>query len=244
MHVSEEITDSNAFGRTVLQVRDVDASVDFQAFERECIQQYNPFYVYAKVRIEDLEQVHYLEKNGFNFVEYQLRMTKHLPRKPFDVSMFDGFVEMVEVSKNEDIEPILQMADEIFDIDRIYVDPLMSHDLARKRYRAYLKKSQQSDKENFFKFVDKTNGKLIGFHTHLQTDDKTIVHFLGGNAKEYQASGSAFATEYLLFNNYISKGIRKVVTHISGCNYRIFNFEFKTMDFKAEQGFAILRKVY
>ena len=243
MIVQREEIDSQAFGRTVLQIKNIHCQDDFRELEKEYQEIHNPLYVYAKIEIERIPEIHFLEEHGFCFMEYHLRMSKKLPQKLYDTS-FDDVVVMQEVLPEENIDSILEMAGSIFKTDRIYIDPRMGKDLAQKRYRAYIQKSHQSSEEKLLKFYDKRTQELISFHTHKQIDNKTVLYFLGGIATKYQGTGACFACEYHLFNYSIQHGIKKIITHISGSNYPIINFEFKTMDFKPEQAFIVLRKIY
>ncbi len=244
MIVQKEEIDSQAFEQSVLQIKDIDCHEDFVGLEREYQEKYHPLYVYAKVEIEKIPEIHFLERHGFCFIEYQLRMTKKLPQKLYDTTLFDDVVAMEEVLPEENIEPILELADTIFKTDRIYIDYMMGKEFAQKRYRAYIQKSQQSPEEQLVRFFDKRTQDLISFHTHKQINPTTVIHFLGGVAPKYQCTGACFACEYHLFNHFIKQGIKKIITHISGSNYPIMNFEFKTIDFKPEQAFVVLRKIY
>ncbi|NUM33246.1 MAG: hypothetical protein HUU50_01760 [Candidatus Brocadiae bacterium] len=243
MIFQKEPIDSEVFGFNVLQIKDIHCQDNFQEIEKEYQKKHNPFYVYAKIEIEKIPEIHFLEDHGFRFMEYQMRMSKKLPQKLYDTS-FDDVVIMEKVLAQENIDSILSLADTIFTNDRIYIDPYMGKELSQKRYRAYIQKSHQSSEEELVKFYDKRTQNIISFHTHKSIDNKTILHFLGGVAPEYQGTGACFACEYSLFNSFIQRGIKKIITHISGSNYPIMNFEFKTMDFKPEQAFIVLRKIY
>lgn len=241
--VLEEI-DSQVFGRNILQIREPEQHPDFGSFEIGYLNEYAPFYAYVKTPAEDLALIHYFEDQGFRFVEFQLLMTKRLPRKKYDTAMIDGILSLKEIGPEEDIEPILELADDIFDVDRVYCDPVIGPDLAKKRYRAYIRKSWQSPKERVIKGYDLRNNNLVSFHTHLRTGPADMLHFLGGTSRPYQASGAAVILQKMMFNNWIDEGLKNITTHISLSNYKIMESEYKALDFKPRQSYAVLRKIY
>jgi hypothetical protein len=239
----EEI-DSLAFGRNVLRLEEPKAQADFRGFEKEYLAAWTPFYVHVKIPAEEPALIHYFEDQGFRFVEFQLRMTKRLPRRKYDLSFFEGAIAAEEAGPTEDIEPILQLADDIFENDRISRDPRLGRAPARRRYRLYIEKSWRAADEHLLKFYDPRSRELTGFHTHKLTDGATMLHFLGGLARKHWNSGLIFGHELMMYNRWIDLGVRKMVTHISMSNYRTLESGYKAHDFKAEQAFAVLRKLY
>ena len=244
MNVILEELDSKAFGRNVLKINAPEAVADFKAFEQEQILSQSPYYVYVKIPAESLNLIHYFEEFGFRFVEFQLEMNKRLPSKKYDTSMFDNIFRLEEVGPDDDIESTLQLSDEIFDIDRIYLDPTLDTTLAKRRYRLYITNSWQSPLERLVICTDMRDNSLIGFHTHKKLPPDAMIHFLGGVAASRKGSGATIGFERMLFNNWIGEGIKKVTTHISLSNYKIMEAEYKAFDFKARQSCAVLRKIY
>lgn len=244
MTVVLEELDSQAFGRNVLKINYPQKVADFEAFERRHIWPQSPFYVYLKIPAESLGLIHYFEDQGFRLAEFQLEMVKRLPLKKYDTSMFDSIFQMETLGPDQDLEPVLQLADSIFDVDRIFVDPELEVGWARRRYRLYITKSWQSPQERLVVCRDKRDGNLIGFHTHTKRADGSMLHFLGGVAASVQGLGATIGFERMLFNSWIDEGIRKVTTHISLSNYKIMEAEYKAFDFKAKQSSAVLRKIY
>ena len=78
MEYIKENLDSVAFGKSILKIENIDISVNFNDFEDRYIKEYSPLYVYARIPIEDLQKIHYLENCGFNYVETQFKMKKRL----------------------------------------------------------------------------------------------------------------------------------------------------------------------
>ena len=244
MKVQIEELDSQAFGRNVLQIIDPEVDGGFPLFERQYLAEHNPVYVYARIPSERLDLIHFFEAQGFRFMEFQLRMSKRLPGRKFDTAMFDSVLGMEVLGPSGDIEPILRLADDIFDQDRIFLDPLLDSEIARKRYRLYITKSWLAEDEEVLRFFDKRNGRLVSFHTHKYIDGQLVLTFLGGHAREYQGSGIGLGCAFNYFNHWIGKGCRRVRTHVSMAHGRALETEYKGHDYKAEQTFALLRKIY
>lgn len=243
MRVVLEDLDSQAFERNVLQIKEPEARPDFAAFEAGYLAAYRPGYVYVKIPADSIGLIHYFEDQAFRFVEFQLEMTKRLSRK-YDTALFDGSLGFSEVGPDEDVEPVLRLADEIFTVDRIFRDPELDPELAKRRYRLYITKSWRSPDERLLKCLDLRHGRLMGFHTHKKESPTSMLHFLGGLTEEFRATGASLGFERIMFNNWIDEGIKKVTTHISLSNFNVMEAEYKAFDFKPRQAYAVLRKIY
>lgn len=240
--IKEEI-DSLAFGSSVLKIEDIDININFKNFENSYIKQHNPIYVYARINIEDLESIHYLEKEGFNYVETQYKITKKLFKKE-DLSIFNNEYELIKVSNSNDLPLIYSLSDRIMKIDRIYQDKKFDTSIAQKRYHLYINKSFTSKNENVFITRYIPTNEIIGFHTNLMIDSKNILFFIGGILPEYHNTGACFAHSYLIYNYLYECGFKNITTHISAANYNIINLEMRTLGFKPKQAYIILRKIY
>ena len=78
MNISLEQIDSIAFGQNVLKLSDVDENINYSEFEKDYINRYNPRYIYTKISTDDISKIHYLESNGFEFIECQLELFKRI----------------------------------------------------------------------------------------------------------------------------------------------------------------------
>ena len=245
MRARREELDSQAFGRPVLRLDDPEPAPDFADFEAAYLEAWSPVYVYVKIPAEDLPLIHFFENQGFRFMEFQLRMSRRLPRTPFDTSFFDKVLGMEALGPADDLAPILELADEIFTVDRIYLDPLLpGKDLARRRYRLYITQSWRAADEEVLKFFDRRDGRLVSFHTHKYLGDGQVLTFLGGHAPAYQGSGLGRGCTLNYFNHWIGRGVRRVRTHISLAHHKGLEVEYKGDDYKPERSFAVLRKLY
>lgn len=243
MKIIKELLDSQAFGASVLKIIDIETQIDFSQFEADYLNQYDPRYVYARLEIEALDKIHYLEDHGFRFMETQFKMTKRLTRlenmKPFDNHFF-----LEKVTNERELPQIYTMCDQIMKVDRIFIDQQINPEIARQRYYLYIEKSFKAENENLFKTIYQPAGQTIGFHTNMLIDKKNVLFFIGGILPEFRNSGASFAHEYLIFNYLFNQGFKNITTHISAANYNIINFEMRTVGFKPKQTYVVLRKIY
>lgn len=242
MQVIKEDLDSIAFGSSILKIDEIDLTINFKDFEKKYIDDFNPLYVYSKVPIEELEKIHYLENNGFNFVETQFKMIKRL-FKMEDMTLFHGEYEL-ELAKESDLPLLHSLSDKILQVDRMLIDPKLNNKDAQKRYHLYIDKSYYTEDENLFKLVHIPTQSIVGFHSDKIIDSKNILFFIGGIVPEYHNTGANFALEYAVFNYFYERGFKSITTHIGAHNYKIINFEMRTVGFKPKQTYVILRKVF
>ena len=243
MEYIKENLDSVAFGKNILKIENIDISVNFNDFEDRYIKEYSPLYVYARIPIEDLQKIHYLENCGFNYVETQFKMKKRLSKLE-DMSIFNDEYLYTPVTNVNEIPYICEISDKIMNVDRMILDEKLEKKSAQKRYHLYIKKSFENKEEHLYKFIYKPTNEVIGYHTEKLIDDNNILFYIGGIVPEYQKTGATFALEYSVFNNLYLSGFKKIITHISAANYNIINFEMRTVGFKPIQTYVILRKVY
>lgn len=244
MNISLEQIDSIAFGQNVLKLLDIDDSVKYSEFEKNYISEYNPRYVYTKIKADDISKIHYLESNGFEFIECQIELFKRIT-KLYDTSIFDESITVEQVCNRQDLDVIYKVSDSAFNnIDRIYVDEKIDNAIAKKRYHLYLKNSFEKSNQRLDKLVDNKLNKIIGFHSLLYKDERSVLLLLGGILPEYQSSGINYALDFNIYNDLYKSGHKNITTHISAKNIKIMNYLTKVLDFKFKNSCIVLRKVY
>jgi len=234
--------DSAAFGRNFLEIRNFSCNADFSEFEQEYVKRFNPYYVAVKIPVENLEEIHFLEKSGFSFIEIQIRETLRLKR-PFTSNAFSPY--KIELVTNEtDLNSVLDIASNTFRHDRFTMDPMIQDDFSGMRYSLLVRQSFEKENESVYKFFNSNTGEIIGFKTHKILSDDEALMFLGGVVEKYKRSPLPAISGYLELNELYEKGIRKITTHISGSNYGVLNLEVKEFGYKVAMFFTVLRKIY
>ena len=245
MHVLKEEIDSLIFGKNVLKLDEIDLSVDFQKFEKDYKEEYDPKYVYTKLPVTDIDKIHFLENNGFEFIECQLQLFKRLTHL-YDTSIYekDMLLKLEEVDSENDLEEIQQISDITFDVDRIYIDSKLDKELAKKRYHLYIRNSLLEKNQRLDKLVDINNDRIIGFHTLMYKNNDAVLVLLGAVSPDYQKTGANNVLDRYLYNELFRLGRKNITTHISARNIKVLNYVQKILEFKIRQTFIVLRKIY
>ncbi len=241
MKIEHIEADSRVFGRNVLSIEDFDSARDFSLFERQYVNEFHPVYVSCKIPLERVADAHVLERHGFSLIECQIRSFVRL-RKPFDVSSYK--YDFSQVTREEDLEDVLEIAASTFTHDRLKMDPELPPELSGRRYREYVMASFRAPNEAVYRLVDQATRRVVAFKTHRYQNDTEVLFLLGGVHPELKNVGIGLINEYFEFNELIRKGIKRGITHISACNYPVFNLEIADLGFRVLQVFAVLRKLY
>ena len=242
MNVEPIHIDSQVLGRCVLSLQELNPSLPFKDFETAYLKEHDPGYVYCKVPLERMPDVHFLESQGFNLIECQIKFSVKL-LKPYDLNPFQGYI-YEPVEREEDLEVVLGIAAETFTHDRWRVDPLLAPRLAGERYKAYVRNSFIDNKERLFLLRDKRSRSPVAFRTHRMISDKEVLFLLGGVDPRFKNMGLGLISEFNEFNELISQGCQKGTTHISAANYPIFNLDMNRSGFRVVTTFAVMRKLY
>ena len=147
-------------------------------------------YVCVKMPVGNLKMLHALEDDGFRFLETQFSLMDRF--KADDIidmcEKADERIEYVVVEKNEEAweRVISKVVPEMFDTDRISLDPMLGPEIACTRYRNWMRDLfKDSRSELCVMLVD---GKEIAFGLYIM--DGGIRHgILGGNFPEFKNTG-------------------------------------------------------
>jgi hypothetical protein len=234
--------DAAVYGRNFLEIQNFSYDLNFSEFEQEYVEKFKPYYVAVKIPVENLEEIHFLERLGFCFIEIQIRETLKLKR-PFTSNAFSPYKIEIVTSKS-DLNAILDIASNTFRHDRFTMDPMIPDGFSGMRYRLLVRRSFDQENEFVYKFFNGETGEILGFKTHKIISDDEALMFLGGIVEKYKRSPLPAINGYLELNELYEKGIRKVTTHISGSNYGVLNLEVKEFGYKVARVFTVLRKIY
>jgi hypothetical protein len=224
----------------VLAIEQFSPETDFATFERAYVEKYKPVYVSCRIRVEDIADVHRLEGHGFRTIECQIRSTIRLTR-PFDTHQYPYAYE--QVTSEEALAGVLDIAARTFVHDRLSVDPLVGPKVSGERYRQYVLKSFRASDEAVYRLVARETGKTLTFKTHRYVGNSGVLFLLGGVHPDYKTLGLGPVTEYFDFNGLLDRGIRQCTTHTSAANYPVFNLIIG-LGFRVAAVFTVLRKIY
>ena len=243
MHIARNDIDSRIMGDTVADIVDFSADENFEAFEKRYLSELDPRYVVCKIPLENLKAVHQLEAAGFRFLEFQIRSTLRLPKqKKYNTKGFPYAYEPVETQS--ELGEVVEIAGTTFTEARYRLDPDLASEKGGDYYRFYTRRSFEQEDELIHKLYNVESKEIVGFNTCKIIGEKDVQLFLAGVKAEYKNAGLGTILNYYVFNDFIDRGIRNIVTHQSGINYPILNVELGHFNFRVVQGFAVLRKLY
>jgi hypothetical protein len=186
----------------------------------------------AKVPIKKVPLVHFLEDNGFRFMESQVDIYKKLSDGWTLSGPIRKFIDQTTVSRIESREQLDSVLNEIgegmFDTDRISLDPCFNLDIASTRYRNWICDEFVREGTELYELI--YDGSRAGFFAMKGMDSSKPYLMLGGVYNKYKGMGlGACIIERQL---YIcsGRGKKAVVTKISSNNvdilkiYSMFGF--------------------
>ncbi len=130
MEIIKNEIDSMVTGKQCLDLTDFSKNIDFNEFENAYIKREKPFYVLCRIPVEEISNVHAIESCGFHFIEVQSKMTHKIKKKYPSLKQY----EFTEVTSEDDLKKVQEIAATTFVDDRFIIDPLLDSEFACKRY--------------------------------------------------------------------------------------------------------------
>lgn len=233
--------DTDVLGASVLSIEEFDPGVDFARFEQAYVASHRPIYALCKVPMERVADIHQLERNGFELIECQLRLSINLLASG---KAMPHPYEFERVATEEELKGVLDIAGDTFERDRFSVDPLVPGNASGDRYRRYVERSYRSQDEAVYRLYDPAAGTTVAFKTHRYLPGGEALLLLGGVHRAYLRLGLGVINTYAEFAELRRLGIKKGTTHVSAANYQILNLEIGRLGFRVVATFAVMRKIY
>ena len=151
-------------------------------------------YVCVKMPVGNLKMLHALEDDGFRFLETQLSLMDRFKADDM-LGLFekqDAQIAFVTVEKDKGAweRVISKVVPEMFDTDRISLDPLLGPEIACKRYKNWMRDLFSDPRSELGVML--LDGKEIAFGLDI-VEDNTRHGILGGNFPEFKNSGYGMA---------------------------------------------------
>lgn len=246
MVIKHNEIDSKIFNYNILDIHEYEVGEDFYSVEADYIEKYSPIYVLCKVKSNDLPVIHEMCKNGFSYIEFQIKYKHELDDKAF---LQNPDIIFYEVKNLSDLEKAKDIASKTFTIDRIFIDTefksLFSYDISAERYNQYVSNSYYNENEKVYLVEHKKDG-VIGFFTMFYPDNKndSAILFLIGLRNSFKGKdyGKYAISSYMkaAFDN----GYRSVISNLSGINIPMMNVEINKCKAKVIDTYVVLRKIY
>lgn len=149
-------------------------------------------YVTLKMPVGDLKALHALEDDGFRFMETQFHTADYFEPKetPDEAADLMKNAERTVIPKDRaEWERIIsKITPDMFDTDRISLDPLLGKEMACKRYQNWCR--DLFDNPNSWMWVMKVDGQEVSFGLNVRDAEKqTDDGILGGVFAEFKNEG-------------------------------------------------------
>ena len=245
MYCRLDSIDSEILGNTCLEIINFDSTVDFEIFEKQYLDEYNPFYVICRLEATDVYSIHKLESCGFKFIEFSLKYS-NTPRN------YDNDLLQTEYwyckAKKEDMNNIVSIANNTFKNDRIRVDKelcsMYNFDVACYRYESYLNRSYYESNQSICKIYNKLTHEIIGFFSYKKNDDNSALFLLGGISDHYKGKGLGNIYVKSYHSQLFHDDIAIFFSSMSGGNIPIINLNIKKYQGRIDNTYVVLRKLY
>jgi nitrogen regulatory protein PII-like uncharacterized protein len=179
-------------------------------------------YIVAKVPIKQISLVHKLENSKFFFVESQfdlikkINSTNSIPKRLLKVSKSS---RSEKVTNKNQLNMILDnIKRNIFDTDRISLDPYLGIELANKRYKNWITNIFNSGKSEIFNIIHNEN--TIGFYI-INDYGSSVRILLGGLYNKYKMFGLGFSLISAPINLAVSRNKKHLKGRVSSNNFQV-----------------------
>lgn len=199
-------------------------------------QNFKNAYVVIKMPVGNLVAIHKLEDYGYRFLETQIGLVDHFLPLQDDLFLSESkAVVYEEISKNKDEweKIIKKITPDMFDTDRVSLDPFLGKEIASKRYQNWCRDLFQD--ENSTMLIIKYNDEICGFVIYL-IDEKNNKKdgVLGGFFAEYKDMGMGLS--------WVNK-TTNIKTSISSNNLSVFKIHQHCGRIVYKEKY-VLRKIY
>ena len=162
MKIEEDRWDKKHLNLNVVKVQ-FEKKDTINSLRNEEIECYD--YVLAKVPVCELELTHFLEDNGFRFLETQFELVLDSGKPCAMPKYFEKVLNEIsykKITRYQNVERIINRIDEnLFDSDRVSLDPFFNKEIGAKRYRNWIRDEYNGDKSILFEL--NLNKNPIGF---------------------------------------------------------------------------------
>jgi ribosomal protein S18 acetylase RimI-like enzyme len=176
--------DTKVYDLNFFELFDLDKAL-FRNSEKKLIRDKKPGVVFAKLPSAPVENVRFLENNGFTFSEAQLNLEikrfNKIPKAPLRFTL-------KPLSKRDSLDPVLDVCHTAFDTNRYILDPDLNPDLAGHRYANWVKNSIENENVRVVEYVVKE--KPVGFFMVSIEGSGAVGHYLlGGVHPSFKGRG-------------------------------------------------------
>ncbi len=235
-------TETELSGKGFYAIDTIDLDKSFIEFESRYIKQHNPYYVSCKVHIHELDKIHMLESNGFQFIENQLKLKINIKKHNTIVDSLPYSYK--KVINQSHLNLVKSIAQKTFVDDRFSIDTKLDSDFSGRRYVNFIEDSFAKHNENVYALWNNQNNEIVAFGSHKIVSEKEALILLGGVRHDLKLAGIGAIHDYFVLNELFAMGIKKVFTHISMRNKPVLHLQVNKLGYSIVDSYLIFRKVY
>lgn len=193
-------------------------------------------YIVAKVPKGKVDFIHKLEMIKFQFMEAQVELINNLKQNieiPNRLLKTSNDIHYVSVTEEVELEMLLNKIDlNMFDTDRISLDPCLGKELAAARYKNWIRYLFYKEDSMLYKLIYKQ--REIGFFLFKKINEKIYSSVLVGLYTEFKNKGLGFSIVEQHIRWALENHAEQIVTRVSSNNLRSLklhlNFGYEIKD--------------
>lgn len=177
-------------------------------------------YVVVKMPSNKVSLMLKLQSEGYQFIESNLAVVHDLKNLPDNkvLNRLNGLITKTLMDEQDIRFLMKKMEENLFDTDRVYLDPHFSNKQASERYRNWITDDLKRGTE-LYNIVYKN--EKIGFFTFKEIEKGVYYPFLASLYEEYKQTGLGFSLLYKPIEIALERGGKKISTYISTNNIPI-----------------------
>ncbi|MBQ8914060.1 MAG: GNAT family N-acetyltransferase [Lachnospiraceae bacterium] len=168
-----------------------------------------------------------VQEEGFIFVEVSIALESGI--SAIDIPpLYSRFLPHINIKTADEREREIVLDEikngEIFETDRIALDPHFSRQMAGLRYYNWAKDLIETGADFPVAYY---KDDMVAFGVNKSIDDKTYDAVLGGVISEFGRKGFGFWALYANYDSIKRQGGKKIVTHVSSNNMPVFKLHMQ-----------------
>lgn len=207
-----------------IQIDDNDSFDEFISKEKEVLEQ-RAEYIVVRIPVNIADFIWKLPQLGYTFVEtdFTIGLKKNNYKVPPFIARLDRNIDVIQITEKYEIENLLtKFKENLFDTDRISIDPFFSKELSSNRYLYW---TQDMLTQGCKLFEISIKGKRIGFFIVKQIDEKTAYPVLAGLYSEFKNKGLGSLLIKKCVETIWELGFEKISTTVVSNNLSIIKVD-------------------
>lgn len=193
----------------------------------DCIRKLGTSYNVLKLPVDKNDLLLAAQDEGFRFEEASITLEANISSVAIP-PLYNRFLPYINIKTADDNEREIVLREiksgEIFETDRIALDPIFSKEMAGLRYYNWAKDLIEGGADFPVAYY---KDDMVAFGVNKAIDDKTFDAVLGGVIAEFGKKGFGFWALYANYDSIKRQGGKKIVTHVSSNNLPVYKLHMQ-----------------